>query len=119
MRKQPGDAPAHLYGLHLLADSTQHFLAEPVELVKAAEGAAAQQAHKDAPHGSHIKLLVAVEHQHLMHARPIGDSRASDSVKGRCGRKDSILTMARRGLKQGKQRGCKEGENKETSLSVL
>jgi hypothetical protein len=54
--------------LHLLADSAQDVLAKPVELVKAAPSAATQQADKDASHGAHVKLPVAVEDEHLHRA---------------------------------------------------
>jgi hypothetical protein len=63
--KSWGRRLAYLYGLHLLADSTQHVLSQSVELVKAAPSTAAQQPDKDAPHGTHVKLLVAVEDKNL------------------------------------------------------
>lgn len=56
---------AYLYGLDLLAHSAEHVLPQPVELVKAAESSAAQQADKDAAHCPYIKLLVTVEDKDL------------------------------------------------------
>ncbi len=58
-----------LYGLDLLADSTEHLLIQAVELIKAAPCTTLHQTNKDAGHRPKVKLLVAVEHQDLsLHA---------------------------------------------------
>ncbi len=57
----------HLYQLDLLADSRQHILFQPVELIKAAPGTALHQTHEDAANAFEIKLTIAVEDQHLHH----------------------------------------------------
>lgn len=58
------ESPWYLDDLDVLTDRREHALGQPVELVKAAPGAALHQPLEDAPHGRHVKLPVAVEHQH-------------------------------------------------------
>jgi hypothetical protein len=51
----------YLYGLNLLADCTQHILAQSVKLIKAAPSSALHQSYENAAHCSEIKLLIAIE----------------------------------------------------------
>ena len=55
----------NLDGLDLHGHGRQRLLLQPVELVKAAPGAALDQADEDATHGLDVDALVAVEHQDL------------------------------------------------------
>eukprot|EP00879_Flechtneria_rotunda_P023692 GHRR01025081.1.p1 GENE.GHRR01025081.1~~GHRR01025081.1.p1 ORF type:complete len:132 (+),score=13.55 GHRR01025081.1:725-1120(+) len=56
---------SYLYHLYLLADSTQHSLAKSIEFIRAAPGATTQQAHKNAAHGTYVKLFITIKNKDL------------------------------------------------------